>query len=120
MPYEEVRRSSQCALHIFTQTSFLEVTDTNKYAMSSAHSNEIVSLCVTGTDRNGKEWLFRCADLNNKGHYHVFVFCKMKIYPHISQIEIEFTFGMVRPTMDSMEFEIGLQPQTKMIPLRII
>ena len=61
------------------------MTDTNKYALSSAHSNEIVSLCVTGTDRNEKKGLFRCADLNNKGHYYVFVFCKNEeISPYFS------------------------------------
>lgn len=54
-------------------TSYLlQYDDTNNFALPSSHSNEIVSLCVTGTDRNGKKWLFRCADLNNNGGYHVF------------------------------------------------
>ena len=50
----------------------LQYDDTNNSALPSSHSNEIVSLCVTASDYNGQKWLIRYADLNNKGHYHVF------------------------------------------------
>lgn len=50
----------------------LQYDDTNNSALPSSNSNEIVSLCVTTSDYNGQKWLIRYADLNNKGHYHVF------------------------------------------------
>lgn len=50
----------------------LQYDDTNNSALPSADGNEIVSLCVTDSDYNGQKWLIRYADLNNKGHYHVF------------------------------------------------